>query len=192
MQRRKFLATVGSLTAASAVAIGTGAVSQQQSTRSVNVDVVADNMGLIQFVVDHESLENSEYASISGDGQLELHLDENADLSNDGWAGEGEGLNPNSTFIFDNVFQIRNATKDHLHVSIDKSQLDNPDAITFYGLYTDGNLMGSRESDWNGQVNAGFGVNIGIRIETPDSLEDDWESGSIRIIAKDVSDQNIS
>lgn len=192
MQRRKFIATVGSLAAASAAAIGTGAVSQQQSRRSVDVDVVADDMGLLQFDVSHDTLENTEYASMGEDGQLSLHFDEDADLSNGGWVGEGTGLNANSTFIFDNVFQIQNATKDDLSVTIDKSGLDNPDAFSFYAHQTNGQLIGSRDSDWSGQVNAGYGVNIGIKIETPDDLSDDWENGHIVITGKDVSDENIS
>lgn len=191
MQRRKYLVGLGSLAAGSAAAIGTGAVSSQASPRAVDVDVVADNKGLLQFVLDHSSLENTEYASYDA-GQLELHFNDEADLSNGGFAGQGEGLNPDSTFDFDNVFQIQNATADDLKVNIDKSGLDNPDDITFYGLFTNGTLIGNRDSDWNGQVNAGFGINIGIRIETPDNIDNGWEEGQIVIEAKDTDDANIS
>jgi hypothetical protein len=189
MQRRKFIAGVGSLAAAGAVGIGTGAVTQQQSTRAVDASVVADDEGLLQFDLSDSSLENTEYASYEN-GSLQLHFDDDADLSNDGWAGQGSGLNPDSTFDFDNVFQIGNATADTLAVNIDKSGLDNPDAFTFYGQWTNGDLMGSRDSDWNGQVSAGYGVNIGVRIETPDKISDGWESGTVVIEATDPDDAN--
>lgn len=190
MQRRKFIAGLGSLAAAGAAGIGTGAVTQQQSTRAVDAAVVADDSGMLQLSLSHDTLENTEYASYEN-GSLQLHFDDNADLGNDGWAGQGSGLNPDSTFDFDNVFQIRNATADHLKVDIDKSNLDNPDAFTFYAHYTNGDLIGSRDSDWNGQVNAGFAVNIGVRIETPDSIADGWETGYIVVEATDESDANV-
>jgi len=174
---------MGALAAGSAAAIGSGAVSSQSSPRSVDADVVNDTNGTLQFLLDHGSLENTEYASIGSDGQLSLHFD--------GTANSGDGLNPDSTYYFDNVFQIQNATQDHLKVDIDKSGLDNPGAFTFYAHQTNGNLIGSRSNDWNGQVNAGFGVNIGVRIETPDSVPTDWETGQIVVTATDESDQNI-
>lgn len=191
MKRRKFIIGAGALASGSAVALGTGAVSQQQSNRTVEADVVTDESGLLQFHLDDDSLENTEYASYN-DGQLQLHFDGQADLSNGGFAGQGDGLNANSTFDFDNLFQIRNATKDDLKVDIDKSGLDNPDSFTLYGHFTSGDLIGNRDSDWNGQVNAGFGVNIGVRIETPDNVEPGWETGEIIITGKDTDDANIS
>ena len=190
MERRKFVIGLGALAAGGAAAIGSGAVSSQSSPRAVDVDVVADNAGLLQFNLSDSSLENTEYASYEN-GQLQLHFNSDADLSNGGFAGQGDGLNPDTTFDFDNIFQIRNATADDLKVDIDKSGLDNPDDFTFYGHFTSGDLIGSRDSDWNGQVNAGFGINIGVRIETPDDVESGWETGQIVLEAKDTSDTNI-
>lgn len=190
MKRRNVLIGIGALSAGSLAVIGSGAFTQVQADRAVEADVVNDSEAYLQFALDDESLENTEYADFE-DGQLTLFFDEQADQSNDGWAGQGSGLNPDSVFDFDNVFQIRNATGDDLQVEIDKSGLDNPDAFTFYAHWTDGNLIGNRDSDWNGQVNAGFGINIGIRIETPDHLEDGWESGQITITASDPDDQNV-
>lgn len=190
MKRRNVLIGIGALTAGGIGIVGSGAFTQAEANRTVEADVVNDSNGYLQLVLDHESLENTEYASYE-DGQLTLHFDEQADQGNDGFAGEGSGLNADSVFIFDNLFQIQNATADDLKVDIDKSGLDNPDSFTFYAHFTNGDLIGSRTSDWNGQVNAGFGVNIGVRIETPDSLEDGWESGEIVITATDESDQNV-
>ena len=70
--------------------------------------------------------------------------------------------------------------------------MDNPNSFTFYAHQTNGSLIGSRTSDWNGQISSGFGVNIGVRIETPDSLSSSWETGKIVISATDSGDQNTS
>jgi len=47
MQRRKFIAGVGSLAAAGAAGIGTGAFSSMSASRDADVDVVTDSNGLI-------------------------------------------------------------------------------------------------------------------------------------------------
>ena len=187
MQRRKFLIGVGSLAAGSAAAMGTGAVSQSSSNRAVDVDIANDSNGFLQFNVSGSSLENTEYVSYE-DGQLTIEMDK---ASNDGFASQAEGLNPDSTFDFDNLFQILNATEDDLKADIDKSNLDNPDAFTFYAHQTNGDLIGSRSSGWSGQINSGFGVNIGMRVETPDEVVSDWETGSITITTADDSDKNV-
>jgi hypothetical protein len=184
VKRRKMLIGMGALAAGSAAGVGTGALSSQESPRAVSAAVVNDSGGTLQFNLGHASLENTEYATIGEDGQLRLNFD--------GTANSGDGLNPDSTYDIDNVFQVINQTQDDLKLSIDKSGLDNPDAFTFYAHQTNGNLIGSRSSDWNGQINSGFGVNIGVRVETPDSLPEGWETGQITITATDESDQNIS
>jgi len=47
MQRRKFIAGVGSLAAAGAAGIGTGAFSSMSASRAADVDVVTDSDGLV-------------------------------------------------------------------------------------------------------------------------------------------------
>ena len=187
MQRRKFIVGLGSLAAAGAAGMGTGAFSQAEATRSVDVDVANDSDGFLQLNITGDSLESTEYVNYE-DGQLSIEIDE---VGNSGFAPAGEGLNPDATFDFDNLFQILNATQDDLAVAIDKSGLDNPDAFTFYGHFTNGDLVGDRDSDWNGQLNSGFGINIGLRVETPDEVVAGWETGSISITAVDESDSNV-
>jgi len=187
MERRKFVVGLGSLAAGGAAAMGTGAVSQSESSRSVDVDIANDSNGFLQINTTGSSLENTEYVSYE-DGQLTIQI---SDPDNSGFASQAQGLNPDSTFDFDNLFQVLNATEDDLLLSIDKSTLDNPDAFTFYAHQTNGDLIGSRDNDWNGQINSGYGVNIGIRIETPDEVVEDWETGSITIKTADDSDKNV-
>jgi len=188
MKRRKFLIGAGSLAAGSAAAIGTGAVSQSVSGRAVDVDVANDSNGFLQLNVSGNSLENPEYVSYE-DGQLSIEFNS---ASNSGFASKADGLNPDSTFDFDNLFQILNATDDQLAVTLDKSKLDNPEAFTFYAHQTNGQLIGnSRDSGWSGGISSGYGVNIGVRIETPNKVVENWETGTLSIETEDRSDTNV-
>lgn len=54
MERRKFIAGLGSLTAAGAAGIGTGAFSAMSADRQANVNVVSDNDALISLTPEDE------------------------------------------------------------------------------------------------------------------------------------------
>ena len=161
--------------------MGTGAVSSMESPRAVDTDVVTDASGTLAIGVSDGSLENSQVASYS-DGQLELAFD---------GSGSASGLNPDSTYHFDNVFQILNQDPEGIFLEFKKSQLDNPHAFNFYAQYTNGDLIGSRDSDFTGQISSGNGINVGITIRTPDSVPEDWETGTLVIRGDDQDDQNI-
>lgn len=187
--RRKFLAGVGALASGSAAAVGTGALSSVEAERAIDADVVTDANGSIGIKLDAPGLENTNVASIN-DGQLELQF--NGADSTDNSFSSSEGLNADATYHFDNVFQLVNRTSEDLHYEWDKSQLDNPGAFNFYAAYPGGNVFSDRDSDWEAQNNSGSALNIGITIRTPDSLEEDWETGTLVIRADDPDDSNIS
>ncbi len=167
---------MGTLAAGGAAVTGTGALTQMSATRAVDVAVVNDNNGLLGFNIDHSSLENNQYASYEN-GSLQLHFNDDASLSNG-----ATGLNPDATSYFDNVFQIQNQSNDALRVDIDKSNLDNPDSIFFYLAYSNGDNIGLEE--WNNpNIPAGTANNVGVKIETPDSIDSSWETGYIVVEA---------
>jgi hypothetical protein len=100
MERRKFIAGLGSLTAAGAAGIGTGAFTTASADRTVNVNVASDSSGFVEITA-----QNSTYASGTSDGQLEINFNgDNLGI----FPGDAEGLNPGSTFNFDDVFRIAN------------------------------------------------------------------------------------
>ena len=206
MQRRKFLATVGSLTAGTAAAMGTGAFTQAEAERAVDVAVVNDANAYLAFDLSASSLENTEYASYEN-GQIQFHFDGNVQGPVETWETDeegnpiteegspsGQGLNPNAVYAFDNVFQIQNQSGDQVSISIDKTGLQHSDDITIYGADMNGNVYEYnsggplRTRDWSGAINPGFGVNLGFRIETDDWTNENWETGSIVITAVDESD----
>lgn len=92
---------MGSLAAGSAAAIGTGAFTTSSSARTVDVNVAADSSGFVEITALNET-----YASGTDDGQLEL--DFNSDSGLGIFDGDAQGLNPDSTFTFSEVFRIGN------------------------------------------------------------------------------------
>lgn len=103
MQRRKYLLALGSLAAGGAAAMGTGAFTKSSSTRSMDVDVAADSSGFVEI-----SALNENYASGTSDGQLELDFGGDSGLGI--FDGDAQGVNPDSTFDFDEVFRIANVS----------------------------------------------------------------------------------
>ncbi len=99
MQRRNLLIGMGSIAAGSAATLGTGAFTTVSAERTTQVNVAADSSGYVGISA------NGPYASGTGDGQLELDF---SSSNSQGVFGDGEGLNPDSEYHFDNVFQVAN------------------------------------------------------------------------------------
>jgi hypothetical protein len=98
MNRRKFLATLGTAAAGTSAAVGTGAFTGVSADRSVSVEVADDADALL--TMEPSSGPNGEYAETTGDGTIALAF-------TDTDAG-GTGLGTDSTYQFDDVFRITN------------------------------------------------------------------------------------
>lgn len=85
MKRRKYLATLGTLAAGSAGAIGTGAFTSVSASRSVSVQTAADSNAFL-------ALEAGDSGLVTGtdDGTLEINLDGTAE------GADGTGVNMNA------------------------------------------------------------------------------------------------
>lgn len=99
MQRRTFLATLGTVAASSAGVMGTGAFTSVTAERSVEVSVVADENAFL--AIDRYEGPNGNYMVKHEDGTWGLYL--NGESS-----PPGEGLNPHSHYRIKNIFTIRN------------------------------------------------------------------------------------
>ena len=106
MQRRKFLATVGSLTAASAVGVGSGAFNVVRADRNINVQTVGDESAYLQLKP------TSQYAELNASDMLKVNIDR---------------LGKNSNYVMNDVFRIGN-TGDH-NIIVDLS--DDLDDISW-------------------------------------------------------------
>ncbi|UWG46459.1 DUF1102 family protein [Halanaeroarchaeum sp. HSR-CO] len=127
MQRRKFLATVGSLTAGSAAAMSTGAFTQATARRDVSVGVTGDAAAYLELN------DYSEYAYYDG-GQLKLDFGE---------------LNQDADFRFYDVFQIRNPTDEPIAILLDAGgQVPDEVGQYFKGTLFDNLKANGMHSGW--------------------------------------------
>lgn len=95
MQRRKYLAAVGSLAAGGAAAMGTGAFTSVSANRSVNVETAGDNQAYLTL-----DASVSEHAKQTSD-TIEFQFDGSSSAS-------GQGLNTNADTTFTDVLRIEN------------------------------------------------------------------------------------
>jgi hypothetical protein len=122
MQRRKFIAGVGSLAAGAAAVTGTGAFSTVTAERSMEVQVQTDQNAYVGISGD------SDYTTQTN-GTLEINLDDN---------GTGKGLNANATTEFTDLITVTNQGTDLALVWLNLNNLNaqiGPDPGTNDGSY---------------------------------------------------------
>jgi hypothetical protein len=126
MKRRKFVVGLGALSAGSAAAIGTGALSMSDARRDMTARVVGDRSAYLALIP------TSPYATIDN-GQLSLHFDENAQGANNQAAGrDAGGLNQDSYNYFEDVFKIVNNTPEHEAIEpLETTVVDNHPRFRF-------------------------------------------------------------
>jgi hypothetical protein len=124
MQRRKLLATVGSLAAGSAAAAGTGAFTSVSANRGVSVSVADDSDALLAFETANSG-PNSQYVKTDG-GTLSIDISD----SNSNIEGGGEGINQNATTIVRDMFDIRNRGTQPVFAYVEESPSN-------FGLFAD-------------------------------------------------------
>jgi len=110
MQRRKFIAGVGSLAAGAAAVTGTGAFTSVQAERSVSVNVASDPNAYLALKP------IGDRASTDTDGELQLDFSS----SNTG----SQGLNQNARTAFTDLFQIRNQGDNPVYIGVGLEESD--------------------------------------------------------------------
>ena len=118
MNRRTFLATLGTATAGTSAAVGTGAFTSVSADRSVSVQVADDADAFLAMTPSNGP--NGDYAS-SNDGELVVQLDGSDETP------PGDGVNDDAvTKLFD-VFRIRNQGTQTIYLYI----TDSSPQVTF-------------------------------------------------------------
>jgi len=145
MERRKFIAGVGSLAAGGAAALGTGAFERTSAERSARVEVVGDKSAYLRLNP------TSPYVSVDGNGALEI------DFGAATPAG-GQGLNQNSVISFRGLFEIENQGTETVGTFIQDGR-----SQTEQGGQGDGNLNErlANQGVISGETAAGFFVDTG-------------------------------
>ncbi|GAB7012526.1 hypothetical protein JCM18549_07970 [Halolamina salina] len=113
MERRKFIASVGSLTAAGAAGIGTGAFTSTRVNRNVSVDVAGDADSYLGIIASDASA-----VSTSSEGTISIDL-----ASSSGHGGTGVS-NDSLTRIWP-AFQLRNQGTDTIYVEMENPLADS-------------------------------------------------------------------
>lgn len=120
MQRRKFIAGMGSLAAAGAAGVGTGAFTTVSAERTISVGVADDSEALLSMTQTGTGL-NSQYATLSN-GQVTINLDNSDD-------GAGSGLNKDAETNILDIFRIKNQGTQPVFVYVDPASV-TPDKVT--------------------------------------------------------------
>jgi hypothetical protein len=118
MQRRKFIAAMGSLAAGGAAATGTGAFTSVSAERSIDVAVAEDADALLS-IDDIDTSDNSEYVDTTGNTvSIDITSTSEADTT---------GLNLNATTKIKDLLKIENRGTQNVYVWISGV----PDGVKF-------------------------------------------------------------
>ena len=99
MQRRKFIASIGSVAAGAAAVTGTGAFTSVNADRNVAVSVADDSDALLRFT--QSDGDNGQYTEVSS-GEVSIDLDIT------GTSNGGAGVNRSATTKIFDIFNIEN------------------------------------------------------------------------------------
>jgi hypothetical protein len=149
MQRRKFIASVGSIAAAGAAAMGTGAFTSVSADRSVSVNVAGDDAALL--ALDASSGANSAYATQTGSGEVTVEIDDTDDVYAD-----ASGVNANATTKIFELFEIKNQGTQPVavHVPPESVTPESAGAVDgdYSGFYMDPQFSNRPNGGYNGPV----------------------------------------
>ena len=137
MQRRKFIASIGSVAAGAAAVTGTSAFSSVEADRDVSVNVEGDSKAYLQI----EPTSGATFAEDKDNGLIKFDFDSNSDAS-------GNGLNANADTGFGPEFIITNEGTDSVLVTIDPTAVDNAlegGTLSFFA-FSQGQELGGKEA----------------------------------------------
>lgn len=170
MKRRNLIITIGGVGAAGA-AVGTGAFTSVEADRDVTVDVAGDAEAFLGLEPTDEP--NGDYAELD-DELLVLNFDGSAE--NVG----GDGFNPNSTTVVDDVFTVTNQGTQDVGVSVEfdiESDADvDIDFVAQTATDPDGQVLNDENSDSPVLLGVGESFNVGLEV---DVTSEDTFSGVI-------------
>ena len=178
MQRRKFLATVGSLAAGSAAAMGTGAFTQMSATRNANINVVNDSAGLIalkddtpndvvrqeggELVIDFDPADNG--AGVNVDSYYRV-----GNIANYNFLRPGADLTASADPYDDPAFYIVNNSNNERNVKLEFT-LDDPSESTLI-------IVAQDEEHKNDMNDPGAYIEVGDSDGDGHGISDSTETG---------------
>jgi hypothetical protein len=140
MQRRKFIAGLGSLAAAGAAGIGTGAFTSVTADRSLSIQTAGDASAFLSITKAEDSSNSDypnaeEYVEISN-GQVSLDFTQADDTAN----SSASGINKNAKTIFDNLLDVTNNGTQDVEFWIESDLIASNDG--YLGVYSEDDTKG--------------------------------------------------
>ena len=155
MRRRTLLASLG--VAAAGGAVGSGAFTSVEATRTVNVAIADENEALL-------ALEPIDQELVNQQTRNEIGIDFDVITDDD-----GRGVGSRSDYVFDGVFQIKNQGTQTVYVQSDFEEIDDKTDVSpgFYVATADDSLLGE---DAALAIEPGDPAAIGTRLDV-DSVD---------------------
>ena len=126
MQRRKFIASIGSVAAGAAAVTGTGAFTSVEADRSVDVEVAGDSSAYLGLrkAADENASPGANSDAYVDDSGAEVSFDFSSSNST---TDLGDGFNPNAITEVDNLIEVQNQGTQSAFLSVDTDNLDLSD-----------------------------------------------------------------
>jgi len=155
MKRRTLLATLG--VTAAGTAIGTGAFTSVEATRTVNVNIADEDQALLAMEPIDDTITADEER-----GEIRLSFDEDP-----GDGGNGRGPGSESTYLFDRLFRVTNQGTQDVFFESDFEKTHGDQEIGNVGFYvaeTDDSLLDGESAV--AKIEPGQAAEIGTLIGT--------------------------
>lgn len=159
MERRKFIAGLGSLTAAGAAGIGTGAFTSVTADRSVNVELAGDSSALLALQ-DGGGPNSSDYVDTSGN---------TVSFDFTGSDNGGGGLNADATTVINDLLTVVNQGTQPVdfHLSFSGNISNGTQYFTF-STDEQGGKTGLNGSGNSISIPAGQSITLDLEVNAPD------------------------
>jgi len=183
---------MGSVTAAGAAGIGTGAFTSVSADRNLAIDTAGDANAFLSITKakddDGDVYPNAgEYVEIDGNGVVSLDFTQSEDTD-----GTASGINRNAQTIFDNLLDIKNNGTQDVVLSVNSDLIASQGG--FLGIYAegeqgnpdDGSGLSSSDTDQTMTLSPGdIASNIGVYIPKGSSTSD-LSGGTLTFVAEKV------
>lgn len=153
MKRRTLLGSLGAGAAVGGTAFATGAFTSVEATRTARVDVVGDDAALL--AMEAADGPNGAYAEQGDDGELGLDFT---------GTDTGDGLGPNSRYVFDDVFVVTNQGTQSVTLTTAVDGVEDASGVESFDLYD--SESGEALDESGVELGVGETVSVGVEIRT--------------------------
>jgi hypothetical protein len=177
MKRRSLLASVGALTGAGGLTIGTGAFTSVSAERSVSIAVASDQEAFLRLepIKDSGIDGNATGRSINPGNQVQFHIPGKLDGEND----DSEGVGIDSVYEFHDLLRIENHGTQSVTVQSEYAGTE----LNELALVTDDGRLSEMEN--LPTLSTGEGIDVGLYIDTHGSDTGEYDE-TLTIVAERV------